>query len=141
LVRRAESRDGLRVEPAEGGTEVLPLAQDREPGEPGLESLKGQPLEDARVAAHRLAPLLVVVGGVVRGPQCPGAAQQAVRPRRGTAGHGTPGCGTGQRFAHFSGSHRARSSPSSRRNVAISTSRAVTDRAITPRASSVADTL
>src|SRR5262249_42899297 len=121
---------GLRVEPTEGGAEVVPLAQDREPGEPGLEGLEGQPLEDARVAAHRLPPLLVVVGEVVRGSQCPGAAQHAIGPGYGSAGD-----------AHFCGSHRARSSSSSRRNVAISTSRAVTDRAITPRASSVADTL
>src|SRR5262249_57700105 len=123
----AERGDGRGLEPGERGPEVLPLAQDGEPRQPGLERLKRQALEDPGIAAHRPPPLLIVVAAVLRGAQRPRAAQQPVRP-----GHGT---------GHYRGSHRARSSASSRRSVAISTSPPAPHPPITPRASSVADTL
>ena len=88
----AEGRHGLGVEPGEGGAEVLPLAQDGQPGQPGLEALQAKPLEDRRVAAYRTAPLLVVIGEILRGAQPPGAAQLPVRtlgraPLRRLLGH------------------------------------------------------
>src|SRR5207248_2803417 len=73
------------VEPAESGAEAGPLAQDGEPGQARLESLKRQPLEHPGVVAYRLAPFLVVVGEVVGRSQRPGAAQQPVGPGRGAA--------------------------------------------------------
>ena len=77
----AERGHGGGVEPGEGGAEVLPLAQDRQPGQPGLEALQAEPLEDRRVAVQRAAPLLVVVGDVLGRVQPPRAAQLPVRPR------------------------------------------------------------
>ena len=56
----AATRTGREV--GEGPAESLPLAQDREPGQPGLERLEDDPLEQSRVTVHRSAPLLVVVG-------------------------------------------------------------------------------
>src|SRR5208283_4590097 len=67
------------VESGEGSAEVLAFAQDGQPGQPGLEALEAEPLEDRRFAAHRAAPLLVVIGEVLRSAQTPGTAQLAVR--------------------------------------------------------------
>ena len=50
-VALAEARDRLRVEAGERVPEVLPLAQDRQPGEPGLEALEAEPLVDAGLVA------------------------------------------------------------------------------------------
>ena len=69
-----------RVEAAEGGPEVFPLAQDREPGQAGLEGFQAQPFEDAPVIADRAPPLLVVIGQLFRGGQRPWAAQPPVGP-------------------------------------------------------------
>ena len=63
--------DARVVEAVEGGAEVLALAQDREPGEAGLERLERQPLVEPAVVGDRPAPLLVVVGDVVGGRQPP----------------------------------------------------------------------
>ena len=63
---------------ANASPERRPLAQDGQPGQPGLERLQGQPLVERVVAAQRPAPLGVVVGGVVRGARAPGAAGQPV---------------------------------------------------------------
>ena len=79
-VGRAESRHVGRVEAAERGPEVFPLAQDREPGQAGLEGFQAQPLENAPVIADRAAPLLVVIGELFRGGQRPRAAQLPVGP-------------------------------------------------------------
>src|SRR4029077_11365640 len=77
----AEGGHDAGVEPREGGAEVLPLAQDRQPGQPGLEALQAEPLEDGRVAVQRAAPLLVVVRDVLGGTQPPRAAQLSVLGR------------------------------------------------------------
>ena len=70
--------DALVVEPVERLPEVLALAQDRQPREPGLKRLQGQPLVDAPVVGDRPAPLGVVVGDVVGARDAPRAAAQAV---------------------------------------------------------------
>ena len=72
-------RDHGRVEAGERAPERLALAQDRDPREPGLERLEGQPLVEQPVAADRPAPLLVVVGDVVGRRQRPRAARAARR--------------------------------------------------------------
>ena len=60
-----EGRDPAYVEAGECRAEPLSLAQDREPGQTGLERLEADPLEHLRVAAQLPAPLGVVVGDVV----------------------------------------------------------------------------
>ena len=59
------ARDPLELEVGEGCAEVLALAQDREPGEPGLEALEAELLEELAIVVYRKAPLGVVVGLVV----------------------------------------------------------------------------
>ena len=68
-------------EAGEGRAERRPLAQDREPGQPGLERLQGQPLEEPVVAVHRPAPLVVVVGRGSPASTPPRRSGRA-RPRR-----------------------------------------------------------
>ena len=82
-----EAGDLLGVEPGERLTEGGPLAQDRDPGEPGLEGLEGDPLEEGRLAVDRDAPLVVVVGEVLGCRTGPGAAR-AHRPGRRAARRG-----------------------------------------------------
>ena len=81
-------------EAGERRAERRPLAQDREPGQPRLERLEGQPLEQRVVALERPAPLGVVVGDVLGRAGAPRAARQPVRrrPRRRRPAHrGPPG--------------------------------------------------
>jgi len=63
-VALAESGDPVGLEALEGGAEALTLAQDRQPGEAGLEAFEAEPLVEAALVAYRPAPLLVVVGVV-----------------------------------------------------------------------------
>src|SRR5690606_19045043 len=79
--------DRLDPEAVERGPERGALAQDGEPGEAGLERLQGQPPVERVVVAYRAAPLLIVVGLVVRGGRAPRAAGQAVRAHH-HRGHG-----------------------------------------------------
>ena len=65
-VALAEARDRFGIEAGEGGAEVLALAQDRQPRQPGLEALEAQPLEQAALVGDGPSPLLVVVGDVGR---------------------------------------------------------------------------
>ena len=58
--------DDPEVEAVERGPEVLPLAQDRDPGEAGLEAFETDLLEEAHVVDDGTAPLVVVVLVVVR---------------------------------------------------------------------------
>jgi ureidoglycolate hydrolase len=74
-VALAEAGDDLGVEPAERGAERLTLAEDRQPGEPGLEALERQPLVQAAFVPDRAAPLVVVVGDVERIGRLPAADQ------------------------------------------------------------------
>src|SRR5690606_37361379 len=80
-------RDRRDVEAVERRPERRALAQDRQPRQPGLERLQGQPLVEPVVVAYRPAPLLVVVRLVVRGGDRPGAASQPVGAHHRT-GHG-----------------------------------------------------
>ena len=65
-VALVEPRHHLEVEARERPPEVLALAQDRQPRQPGLKALEAQLLEQADVVGDREAPLAVVVGPVVR---------------------------------------------------------------------------
>jgi len=56
-----EVGDDGRVERCEGPAEGVPLAQDRQPGQPALEPLETQFLEHPVVVADRPPPFLVVV--------------------------------------------------------------------------------
>jgi hypothetical protein len=99
-VGRTEAGHGGHVEAGEGPPEGVPLAQDREPRQPGLEALEAQLLEQAGVVDDRSAPLLVVVPPVLGRLDAPGAPDQAVvvggrgrgvgHGRGGPAGPGRP---------------------------------------------------
>jgi hypothetical protein len=74
----AEPRDGLEVEAGERAPEALPLAQDRQPGEPGLEALEAELLEQPAVVVDREAPFGVVVRPVLLGRVAPAAPDDPV---------------------------------------------------------------
>src|SRR5581483_4947385 len=74
-------RDLLRNEVRERRAERLALAQDRDPGEAGLEALEAEALVQAALVAHGAAPLLVVIRHVQRVVRRP-AANAVVSQRR-----------------------------------------------------------
>ena len=74
----AESRDLGEIEAGKGAPEPLSLAQDREPGEAGLEAFEAELLEQPPVVGDGEAPLGVVVGAVLRRRVAPEAADDAV---------------------------------------------------------------
>lgn len=78
LVGVGELGDRVDLESGEGAAEPFPAAQDRQPGQSGLERLQAEPFEEGVVAVDGAAPFGVVVDEVVVGGQCPGAAQPAV---------------------------------------------------------------
>jgi len=78
----AERGHSRRIETAERGPEVLPLAQDGEPGQARLKGLEAKPLEHAGVVTDWPAPLLVVIVKVVGSAQGPRAAGLPVRSGR-----------------------------------------------------------
>jgi hypothetical protein len=78
----AVASDHGRVEAGEHLPEAVPLAQDRQPGQPGLEPFEAELLEQSVVVDHGPAPLVVVVGDVVGVVARPPAAGDAV-----VAGH------------------------------------------------------
>ena len=71
-------RHDTEVEAVEGGPKVLSLAQDRDPGEAGLEPLEAELLEEPHIVDHRPAPLVVVVLVVVGGRAGPAATNDPV---------------------------------------------------------------
>src|SRR6202044_1201385 len=79
-----EAGDLLDVEAGEGVPEILPFAQDDQPGQAALECLQTHPFEQRHPPVQWLAPLLVVVVAVqqevraVGPPNRPVAADQAV---------------------------------------------------------------
>src|SRR5215475_5265698 len=93
-VVRAECGDGGDVEAIECGAEVLPLTQDRQPGQPGLERLEADSLEHPGVVADWLAPLFIVIADVFGRSQGPRAAQLPIRASRRPS-HGWPPTGSG----------------------------------------------
>jgi hypothetical protein len=56
-----------RIKSGEGSSKVLPLAEDSNPGQPGLERLESHPLVEPLHAGDRPAPLIVVIGQIFRG--------------------------------------------------------------------------
>ena len=77
-VARPEPGHGVEVEAAERAAERLPLAEDDEPAQPGLESFEADLLEEPPSVAHGHSPLAVVVEAVERIAVGPGAADDAV---------------------------------------------------------------
>src|SRR5262245_38512737 len=77
-VLRSVSGDLLDVEAVEGTPEVLPLAQDREPGEPGLEGLQSESFEELVLAVERPPPFAVVVADVLLAAERPPTAALAI---------------------------------------------------------------
>jgi hypothetical protein len=69
-----EAGDFGRVELVEGGTEGFALAEDGDPGEPGLEALEHEELPEGAGVGFGDAPFLVVVGEVERVGSGPGAS-------------------------------------------------------------------
>ena len=74
-VALAEARDRVGIEAGERAAEVLALAQDRQPREPGLEPLEAEPLVEPALVGDRPAPLLVVVRDVERVARRPAAGR------------------------------------------------------------------
>ena len=73
---RAEPGHRRRIEAGEGPAVGLPLAQDRDPAEPGLGPLQDQHLEQPAVVVQRHPPLQVVVRHVERIDPAPAAADR-----------------------------------------------------------------
>src|SRR5262245_24056509 len=67
------ARHLLRIEVVEGSAKCFSLAQDRDPGEPSLESLKHELLEERAWVGLRHPPFLVVISDVERVAPCPRA--------------------------------------------------------------------
>ncbi len=78
-VLRPETGHRLDIEIGEGGTEILALPEDRQPGEPRLEALQAELLEKAAVVGDGPAPFLVVIAEIERIFARPPAALAAVR--------------------------------------------------------------
>src|SRR6266705_3276376 len=73
-VAGAKARHLDRVEPGEGAAIVLPLVEDRGPGQPGLRALEYQELEQAAVVVDRDTPLHIVIADVQFAAETPRAA-------------------------------------------------------------------
>jgi len=67
-----------RVEPREGLAKVVPLAQDRQPGESGLKPLETELFKQPMVVGQGPAPLVIVVGPVYLGLGSPPATSTAI---------------------------------------------------------------
>ncbi len=78
LLRRVPARDPLRLEPVEGGAEGRALAQDRDPGQPRLERVEDELLEQGAIIVFGRSPLLVMIGEIERIGAGPRAALQSV---------------------------------------------------------------
>ena len=78
LLLVAPAHDLLRVEAVERLAEGRALAQDGDPGEPGLEAVEHQLLEHRPVVVFGHAPFLVVIGDVERIDARPRTARQSV---------------------------------------------------------------
>src|SRR6185437_11642537 len=72
------ARDLLGTEIVKGAAKILALAQDREPGQPGLEAVKDQLFVQRAVVIFRHAPFIVVIGHVKRIFAWPRAPRQPI---------------------------------------------------------------
>src|SRR5690348_17821513 len=86
---RVVTRDLLRDKIVEGAAEIVALAQDGDPGEPGLEAVEDQLLIERAVVIFRHAPFGVVIGDVNRILARPGASRLAVGMQSRGAAHAT----------------------------------------------------
>src|SRR5262249_44219637 len=82
---RRVARDFRGLEGVEGAPEILALAQDGDPGQPGLEAVENELLVERAVVVFRHAPFLVVIGDVERILLRPGTAFEAVGVEEGRA--------------------------------------------------------
>src|SRR4029450_937601 len=79
------ARDLLGLEVVEGAPEVLALAQDGDPGQPGLKAVEDELLVERAVVVFGHAPFLVVIGDVERVLLGPGTAFEPIRVEEGRA--------------------------------------------------------
>src|SRR5438309_843761 len=110
----AVTRDDGRIETVEGAAEILALAQDGDPGEPGLEAVQHELLVERAVVVFRHAPFGVVIGDIERVVLRPGAALKAVGVEEG-------GCHSAAAFSPGQ-TNRAHSGLTSRRVAPAATS-------------------
>ena len=80
---RRVARDFFRLETVECAAEILALAQDRDPGKPGLETVEHQFFIKRAIVVFRHAPLVVVIGDIERILPRPRTAMQAVGMEHG----------------------------------------------------------
>ena len=83
LLRFLPARDLFWIEAVERDAEGRALAQDRDPGESGLEAVEHELLEHRLVVIFGHAPFLVVIGQVKRIDARPRTAHEAVGAARG----------------------------------------------------------
>src|SRR5690606_38614118 len=100
------------IEAVEGGTEIVALAQDRQPRQARLKAFQAELLEQADVVGDGTAPFLVMVALVIRQAALPCAAANAVLARDEPACLG----------------HRPNPSFTMPRNRAVTTPKALRDR-------------
>src|SRR5262249_41478325 len=84
LLRRV-ARDLLRLEAVEGPAEVLALAQNGDPGQPGLKAVEDELLVERAVVVFGHAPFFVMIGDVKRVLLGPGTAFEPIRMGEGRA--------------------------------------------------------
>src|SRR5207249_4678535 len=72
------ARDLWRLETVEGAAEIFALAQDGDPGQPGLKTVEHELFVERAVVEFRHAPFLIVIGDVERILLRPGAAREVV---------------------------------------------------------------
>src|SRR5262249_42899680 len=83
------ARDLRRFEIVEGAAEVVALAQDGDPGQPGLEPVEDQLFVERAVVIFGYTPFAVVIGDVKGILARPGAAHLAVGMQARGATHAT----------------------------------------------------
>src|SRR3954470_3170000 len=99
--------DLFRLEIVEGFAKIVALAQDRDPGQAGLETVEDQLLIERAVVIFRHAPFSVVIGDVERIFAGPGATHLSVGMQAGSTAHAM-GCFVGMRTTSGSASLTAR---------------------------------
>jgi hypothetical protein len=83
------------IEALEGGAETITLAQDGDPGQPGLEAFETEEFKQALRVAFGAAPFVVVIGGIQGIGAAPGATYRIVGIfHRETFGFGVGRIGT-----------------------------------------------
>jgi hypothetical protein len=77
-----ELRHSINVEVTERGSEGLPPAQDRDPGQTGLEPLEAHFLEEGPISPKLDSPFLVVIAAILLVADTPRATDQPVLPEQ-----------------------------------------------------------